>query len=147
MSLICSISGTPPKEPVVSPDGIIFDRMAIIEHLRGSDNCPVTGSTISEFSLTPVRDTPHFIQSRSGTLTRSIPGFLNVFRMEFDKVVVGNLGSRTQLKQTLHEIADIMTTCIASRKVIERLIQEVNEANAERDRLRSDLDTIRHGRS
>ena len=125
MSLVCSISGKPPRDPVVSPDGIVFDRKEVEQHLRVSDHCPITGQVLSEFSLTSVQPLPRFIEPRTGTVARSIPAMLRVLRMELDSRAIENFNMREAITAAKGEIADLRARRTASEQVIEDLLAEI----------------------
>jgi len=130
MALVCAITGLPPKEPVISPQGHVFDRMNIQNHLSATGRCPVTGDDLSEFALQPVQDIPAFIFHRSGLLARSIPAMIRLFRIEFDKRVLANLEVRREIDRVKDEIADLRRSAGSAEVVIAELLRERDEAVA-----------------
>ena len=136
---MCSISGFPPQDPVVSPDGIVFDRCAILEHLVSSDSCPVTGSRLSEFMLRDVRNPPAFIEPCTGTLLRNIPAMLNLFRIDFDKRVLENLRMSNEMESIRAEIAQLKTEIAASGELIGQLQAEVAAVRAQKSQIEQAL--------
>lgn len=130
MALVCAITGLPPKEPVISPQGYVFDRVDIHKHLSTTGRCPVTGEDLSEFALQPVQDIPAYIFHRSGMLARSIPAMIRLFRIEFDKRVLANLDVRREIDRVKDEIADLRTSAGSAEDVIAELLRERDEAVA-----------------
>ena len=58
-SYLCPLTLQPISEPVVSPSGTIYERQAIMEHVRlaesgGSVLCPVTLENLKEQDLKPL---------------------------------------------------------------------------------------------
>ena len=139
MSLVCSISGNPPTEPVVSPQGCIFERSEIESHLRTSDHCPVTGEVLSETALFPVMPAPAFVLPRSGSVKRSVPMMLKLFRMELDECVLSNLGVRGEIRDILEELLDIKMRRDAAGRIIFSLREEIEASNRLAAELRSRL--------
>ena len=123
MVLVCSISGRIPKEPVVSPEGYVFDAELIREHLRGSDKCPLSGKNLSEFSLQPVNAPPEFIYTRTGTVKRSIPAILKLLRMEFDQKALERLSIESEIVEAELEKAHLNRNQAAAEEVICQLLQ------------------------
>lgn len=46
--LMCPLTLEPIVDPVVTPQGTVFERAAICEHLLTNFNCPVTGTSLQE---------------------------------------------------------------------------------------------------
>lgn len=137
MSLLCSITGRPPKEAVVSPQGYIFDREEIGDHLRYSDLCPITGEVLSEFSLSPVHPAPPFVVPRTGAVSRSVPMMIKLFRMELDQICLSNLSCRSEIQGIIDEISHLNARGCAADKVISSLRLEIDASKAILQKLRS----------
>eukprot|EP00768_Dysnectes_brevis_P004208 gnl/Dysnectes_brevis/3001_a3701_1032.p1 GENE.gnl/Dysnectes_brevis/3001_a3701_1032~~gnl/Dysnectes_brevis/3001_a3701_1032.p1 ORF type:complete len:908 (-),score=263.23 gnl/Dysnectes_brevis/3001_a3701_1032:61-2784(-) len=54
-SMLCPLTHELFKDPVFTPDGVVFERGAILAHLRGSKVCPVTGHPLTESELMSAR--------------------------------------------------------------------------------------------
>ena len=130
MSLVCSITGRPPKEAVVSPQGCIFGRQEIGDHLRYSDLCPITGEVLSEFSLSPVHSAPPFVVPRTGAVSRSVPMMIKLFRMELDQICLSNLSCRSEIQGIIDEISHLNARGRAADKVIMSLRMEIESSKA-----------------
>lgn len=144
MSLVCSLTGCPPKDPVVNPEGIVFDRSAIQEHLVSSDNCPVTGSRLTELSLQDVRNSPSFIEPCTGTMQRSVPTFLNLFLAEFDKSALLNRRLLEDLDRARAELVHLRTEQIASMELIKGLQEEIASHKQEINQLQNEIGNSIH---
>ena len=79
---VCHVTGKLPDYPVISPQGYIFEREAILKHIKTSGRCPVTGEDLSEFALYPIHKGPEFVSPSTGTGSRSIPAMIKLFRIE-----------------------------------------------------------------
>ena len=53
--MYCSISGTAPREPVLSKTGYIFERRLIEEHIHHAGTCPVSNEPLTENDLTDIK--------------------------------------------------------------------------------------------
>ena len=51
-SFLCPISLEIMKDPVITPDGISFDRESIVDWLKDHDTCPITKRPLSVSNLT-----------------------------------------------------------------------------------------------
>lgn len=80
--IICGLSGIPPKNPVISLDGYVFDQCAILEHLSKSESCPLSGRPLTESSLISVNSPPSFVISRVLSTRGSIPSLISFFRQQ-----------------------------------------------------------------
>lgn len=117
-----------PTEPVVCPQGYIYDLEVIREHLQSSDRCPFTGHVLSEFSLQPVFPPPEFIYPRSGTATRSIPAILKLFRSELDQRALGRLSVESEMISIEQELSDLKAKRKGAESVIHKLLGEKQTA-------------------
>jgi pre-mRNA-processing factor 19 len=140
MSIVCSISGLSPKDPVVSDQGIVFERSEIERVLVESDSCPVTGQFISHSSLRDVRSVPDFIVPKSGAIGDSIPGHLNLFRIDMDRIFVRNAAWRSEIRDIQEEIASLRRFRNGAEELILRLRTDIGNQKEEIASLRSKLD-------
>ena len=124
---------------MISQQGVVFDRVEVHKHLKVSDNCPVTGQELSEFSLTSVQPLPRFLEPRTGTVSRSIPAMIRILRMEFDQRVIDNLHMRESFESARAEIADLRTRRESSEEIIKELQQEISVAQAQASELSKQL--------
>ena len=139
MSIVCSVSGLSPTDPVVSDQGIVFERSEIEKVLVESDSCPVTGQFISHSSLRDIKALPDFIFPKSGAIGESIPGHLNLFRMDMDRILVRNAGWRSEIRDMQEEVASLRRFLNGAAELISRLQAEVESRNEEIASLRSEL--------
>lgn len=55
-ALVCSMSGEPPVEPVVSrKSGHLFEKKSILKYLLEAGTCPVTGEELSPSDLVDLK--------------------------------------------------------------------------------------------
>ena len=56
-ALMCPLTFEEIKDPVVTPQGTVFERAAIQDYLRTNFNCPVTCANLNESQLRPFNRT------------------------------------------------------------------------------------------
>ncbi|KAJ2654983.1 hypothetical protein IWW48_005777 [Coemansia sp. RSA 1200] len=129
MSLICSISGETPSEPVVSAKtGTVYDRR-LLEKYTAEHNGrePQTDHVLSEDEIIAVRTDPPAVRPRPPTLT-SIPALLSTFQNEWDALVLETFTLKQQHTQVRQELAQALYQNDAACRVIARLMRERDEA-------------------
>jgi len=56
MSFFCSISGEPPKDPVVArQSGRVFERSLVVKYINENGTDPVTGEKLEESDLISIK--------------------------------------------------------------------------------------------
>ncbi|EFJ38655.1 ubiquitin-protein ligase, PUB59 [Selaginella moellendorffii] len=125
--MFCAISGLTPEEPVISKrSGLLFERRLIEKHLAENGTCPVTGESLTEEDLLPVK-TNKAVKPRPVTAT-SIPGMLGMFQNEWDAVVLSNYHLEQQLNNARQELSHALYQHDAACRVIARLKTERDDA-------------------
>ncbi|KAH8582305.1 PRP19 non-snRNP sliceosome component required for DNA repair [Cryptosporidium sp. chipmunk genotype I] len=126
MSLICSISGTTPENPVISKTGYVFEKRLIEEYIRCNNSCPITKSELSLDDLIQVKSTsslkPRLIKNTS------IPGILDSLRTEWDAMVMEMFQLRSELEQTKAQLTHSLYQHDAACRVIARITREKDQA-------------------
>lgn len=55
-SLVCSLTGSTPEEPVFSKTGFIFEKRTIEKYLKAhGDVCPISGEPLTTDDLVPIK--------------------------------------------------------------------------------------------
>lgn len=126
MSLICSISGVAPENPVITKTGYVFERRLIEEYIRCNGSCPVTKSELSLDDLIQVKSAssfkPRLIKNAS------IPGILDSLRTEWDAMVMEMFQLRSELEQTKAQLTHSLYQHDAACRVIARITREKDQA-------------------
>lgn len=127
--MLCSISGNPPVDPVVSlKTGHCFEKRLIEKHLTVTGTCPVTKEELSKEDLLPVKSNPA-LKPRPPTAT-SIPGLLQLMQNEWDSLMLETFTLKQHLESTRQELAHALYQHDAACRVIARLIKERDEARS-----------------
>jgi pre-mRNA-processing factor 19 len=132
MSLVCSISGEIPSDPVFVPKtGHLYSRRLLEAHLSQHDNqCPHTGETlnvdtdlvtVSKGSVTDV------IRPRVPSAS-SVPGMIEMFQGEWDSLMLETFSLKKQLSQARQELSKTLYMHDAACRVIAKLMQERDAA-------------------
>lgn len=61
-SFLCPISMEIMKDPVITPDGITFDRQSILDWLEKNNYCPLTKNPLEKHQLIPNRNLKEAIE-------------------------------------------------------------------------------------
>ncbi|OII73403.1 guanine nucleotide-binding protein [Cryptosporidium ubiquitum] len=126
MSLICSISGITPEDPVISKTGYVFERKLIEEYIRCNNSCPITKSELSLDDLIQVKSTssfkPRLIKNTS------IPGILDSLRTEWDAMAMEMFELRSELEQAKAQLTHSLYQHDAACRVIARITREKDQA-------------------
>ena len=135
--IVCSISGVPPEEPVITRDGYVFERRLIEKAVNESGKCPVTHSPLSLSDLQMVM--PSNVKNALPIEASSIPSLIELFRAEWDRVVTDQFNLKTELSAVQEELARALYEQEASVRVIARLTRERDEALSETTRLQEEI--------
>ncbi|KAH8738805.1 putative guanine nucleotide-binding proteinhypothetical protein [Cryptosporidium ryanae] len=126
MSLICSISGVVPEEPVISKTGYIFEKRLIHDYIRCNNCCPVTKDKLSLDDLIDIK-AENNVRPRVISNT-SIPGILDSLRTEWDAVMMEMFQLKSELEQTKMQLSHTLYQHDASCRVIARISRERDNA-------------------
>lgn len=126
--MFCSISGSTPKEPVLSSTGFVFERRLLEEHIKTHQACPVTNQPLTNADITVI-NVNRAVKPRVAA-TSSIPALLQTFQNEWDALMVETFELRKQLDGTRKELSAALYRQDASERVIARLLQERDQARA-----------------
>ena len=126
MVVVCSISGYPPEEPVVSKDGYIFERRLIERMISETGLCPITNTPLSTEDLRPVHSTSS--NTAVPVDSSSLPGLMEMFQKEWDRLLVDSYDVKTQLGAAKEELAKLVYENEAAVRTIARLTRERDQA-------------------
>jgi hypothetical protein len=59
------VSGEPVQDPVITKDGIIFERRLIEKYIATNGTCPITKNPLTKEDLITVKCKPFFIRSQN----------------------------------------------------------------------------------
>ena len=126
MVVVCSISGYPPEDPVVSEDGYIFERRLIERVIAETGRCPITSSPLSLDELRPVHT------SNPNTAvpvdSSSLPGLIEMFQKEWDRLLIESFELKSELAAAKDELAKLVYENEAAVRTVARLTRERDQA-------------------
>ena len=121
MSLICSLTGKCPTHPVVSPQGYLFEKSAIVDLLQSnSQRCPFSGEALDVRDLKKVEASKSFPDPMrpGGAIPRMIQGFdAELIGLLFEKAE-----NERELKETRKEVEELLLRIDAAKNVIAKLL-------------------------
>ncbi|PHJ23196.1 wd g-beta repeat domain containing protein [Cystoisospora suis] len=122
-SLVCSISGMIPEEPVFSPKtGLIYEKRLITKHIETSGLCPVTSQSLTKGDIVDIK-CPKAARPRPVTAA-SIPGLLSLFQNEWDSTMTEVFTLKQHLETTRQQLSQSLYQQDAATRVIARLLRE-----------------------
>ena len=137
MTLVCSISGYTPEEPVISKDGYIFERRLIEQVISETGRCPITRSDLSLNDLRPI------LQSNSNKAipidSASLPGIIQSLEQEWNRLMVDSYNIKAELHAVKEELATALYEQEATTRIVAQLTRERDEALHEVTRLQEEL--------
>lgn len=132
--MICSLSGEPTLEPVLSlKSHRIFDKKLLRNFIEVNQKDPITDEEMTEHDVVPVEVTipSHGVPSSTKT---SIPSMLSAFQQEWDALALELFTLRKQLAAAREELSMALYHQDAAVRVAARAVKEKTEAqNALRD--------------
>ena len=121
--LRCALTGKIPRHPVLSPQGIIFEKEDIQQYLVNSSFCPVTGNPLTFESLIDIQINPPN-NYPSAVRATTFTDYLNGLTQEWNLAQKELYETRKQLAQCQRELAQALYENEAAKRVIARLISE-----------------------
>jgi len=135
--IVCAISNTEPDTPVITPQGVIFEKRLIEKHLEQNDTCPVTDKPLSVKDLTELRSSA-FTKSEPPR-PQSLTNLISLFQNEWDALMFENYSLQEQVTTLQKELSQNLYNHEAAARVIFKLQEEVKRANEENQLLRRQL--------
>ena len=119
----CALTGKIPVHPVLSPQGIVFEKEDIQQYLVNSNFCPVTGNPLSfenliDIQINPPNNYPSAVRATTFT------DYLNGLTQEWNAAQKELFETRKQLAQCQRELAQALYENEAAKRVIAKLISE-----------------------
>jgi pre-mRNA-processing factor 19 len=135
----CGISGDVPQEPVVTRNGIVYEKSLILKQIRSNGVCPVTNEPLGEEDLIHVViDNQDAVRPRPLTAT-SISGLLGTLQNEWDALMLETFNLKKQLDTSRRELSHALYQNDAACRVIARLIKERDQARDELEKWKRDV--------
>lgn len=126
---VCSLTGQPITDPVVTPRGVLYERKSIEAYLETTQTCPVDGLPLTTADLIPVRSNPTNAapaEIRHPTVT----GMLEAIQREWNSLEKELFDTRRKLAEAKTELAQALYEKEAARNVIRRLLDEKREQSS-----------------
>lgn len=124
--MLCSITGTVAKEPVVSvKSGHVYEKKLVAKVIKDTGVCPMTNEPLSMDDLIDVQN-GHLNTVKSEDAT-SVPGLLRMMQNEWDAVALELFQVKKTLQETRQELSHALYQHDAATRVIARLIKERDE--------------------
>ncbi|SBT34607.1 pre-mRNA-processing factor 19, putative (PRPF19) [Plasmodium ovale wallikeri] len=143
MSILCTISGQTPEEPVVSKTGYIFEKRLIEKHIANYGICPVSGEILTLQDLYPLKS-EKMVKPRPITAS-SIPGLLSIFQTEWDSIISEMFSLRTHVNDIRNQLSHSLYQYDAATRVIAKLLKEKNSYQDEINNLRKEILELKSG--
>ncbi|GAB66247.1 WD domain G-beta repeat domain containing protein [Plasmodium cynomolgi strain B] len=143
MSILCTISGQTPEEPVVSKTGYIFEKRLIEKHILNYGICPVSGEVLTLQDLYPLKN-EKVVKPRPITAS-SIPGLLSIMQTEWDSLISEMFTLRTHVNDIRNQLTHSLYQYDAATRVIAKLLKEKNSYTEEIKKLKNQILSIKSG--
>ncbi|CAG9479273.1 pre-mRNA-processing factor 19, putative [Plasmodium vivax] len=143
MSILCTISGQTPEEPVVSKTGYVFEKRLIEKHILNYGICPVSGEVLTLQDLYPLKN-EQVVKPRPITAS-SIPGLLSILQTEWDAIISEMFTLRTHVNDIRNQLTHSLYQYDAATRVIAKLLKEKNDYKEEVKKLRNQILSIKSG--
>jgi len=148
--LVKIISGEPVQDPVITKDGIIFERRLIEKYLATNGTCPITKKPLTKEDLITVQLNPARPSAGGSSVSNavppvprqtptgtSIPSLLAAFQNEWDALMLSTYSLKQQLETTRQELSHALYQYDAALRVIARLTRERDEATEQLKKLQA----------
>jgi pre-mRNA-processing factor 19 len=119
--LTCALSGSEPREPVVSLYGHLFEKSIIISHLRTNPHCPITHQPLTAEQLISISVPPRPV------LPTTLPDLLSSLTSEFNALIEDRWKFQAALQDTRQQLAVSLFRVDAAARVIARLTTEKDD--------------------
>ena len=145
MPVVCSISGFPPEDPVVSKHGYVFERRLIEQVITESGRCPVTGDSLSLDDIRPI--VPNSQIKALPVDSATLPDLMRSFQDQWDRLMTDSFELKSQLDSAKEELAQSLYEREASMRLVAELTKERDTAMAEISRLQEELANLHYSTS
>ncbi|CAD7969796.1 unnamed protein product [Amoebophrya sp. A25] len=129
-NVVCNLLGVVPHEPVISPQGYIFEKRAIETYLDSTGKfCPVTREALTAEQLLKVATLPS--QIPLAPQPHSIPNLIQLLRNDMDTLLLENFMVKSENKSLKQELSTTLYTDDAATRL---LVKAQREHDALRER-------------
>jgi len=126
---ICSISGNPTEEPVISKKtGHLFEKRLITKYIESTGECPITHQPMTLEDVITLQINKS-VKPRPVNST-SIPNLITIFQNEWDGLMLETFSLKSHLETVRQELSHALYQHDAACRVIARLIRERDEARS-----------------
>ncbi|KAG7838516.1 hypothetical protein KL919_001532 [Ogataea angusta] len=127
--MICSISGNPAEEPVLSTkSGHVYEKRLVEEYIAQHGTDPISGESLSSEDLVAIQvsalEKPLVVRESAST---SIPSLLSIFQREWDALALETFELRRQLNQYKKELSLALYKQDAAVRVAASAIKQRDE--------------------
>lgn len=127
MSLVCSLTGRVPWDPVVTSSGYLFDKTPLLQELANNGgHCPLTKQKLDvETGLQPVKRRPDQGQPLLRTIpAANIPGTVNMVQQAFEDLTHQTFVQGADLDKCREQLIYLLQQNDAGSRTIKRLLGE-----------------------
>ena len=118
--LKCRLTGQIPHSPVITPNGVVYEKDAIEQYLLTNSQCPIDGVPLKKEDLIPLK-IDEFEAYPAEVRNSSFAQLLASLQAEYDSVQTELHSLRTKLATTQRELAQALYENDAARRVIARM--------------------------
>jgi len=137
-TIVCSISGHSPEEPVFSTKtGHVYEKRLIVKNLESSGKCPITLEEMTVDDLVDMKANKA-VRPRPASAT-SIPGMMNLLQNEWDALMTETFELKNALDTTRKQLSHALYQHDAACRVIARLLRERDSARGQVSLLQEQL--------
>jgi len=141
-TIVCSISGHAPEEPVFSPKtGHVYEKRLIIKHIQSAGKCPVTKEEITQDDIVDMK-VNKAVRPRPASAA-SIPGMLSLLQSEWDAMMSETYELKSHLDTTRKQLSHALYQHDAACRVIARLLRDRDASRAQVTQLQEQLANMR----
>lgn len=148
---ICSISGMPAQQPVISKKtGHVFEQRLIEKHIEATGRCPITKQELYKEDLIEIKidgDKNHstsqkFLSKPVSVNLTSMPGMFSELQAQWENVLIETHQLKKELDVARQELAHSLYQYDASCRVICNLLKERDFAREELENYRMEFEDV-----
>ncbi|EZG83905.1 putative PRP19-like protein [Gregarina niphandrodes] len=133
---VCQLSGSVPAEPVVTPEGHVYEKRIISLHLEKSQVDPISGKPLSLKDVVEVK-CPPINKPSSAVALGDFQSVLQHLQTRYDSVLLELHQTRRERDEARHQVTTLMYYRDAATKVAAKQLQEIEFLKSQLEALRT----------